>query len=100
MLDDTPMKTPLTKKDLLDLLKEMIVGQDNCRLGIENYDITPESTLRDLGFDSLDVVELSMNIERKLDIRIEDEEVEKILLCENIEKITDFLYTRTKNLPS
>jgi acyl carrier protein len=41
-------------------------------LPIEVDDVKPESTLNDLGADSLDVVELVMAIEEDLGISIED----------------------------
>ena len=41
--------------------------------------ITPESTLADLGIDSLDTVELLMNLEDKLGIEVElDQKVETV----------------------
>ena len=89
------MSTPiLNRKDILEILKEMIVSHDNHRLGLEYYDIKLTSTLYDLGFDSLDVAELSMKIESKLNIRIEDKEVEHILMREPIEEIVNFICDR------
>ncbi len=42
-------------------------------------DVKPESTFRDFGIDSLDTVELLMNLEDKLDMEIElEEKVETI----------------------
>ena len=73
--------TSITKKDILEILKELIINHDNGRLGTHYSDINLHSTLiGDLGFDSMDVAELTMAIESKLKIRIEDEEVEKIRL--------------------
>ena len=42
-------------------------------------EITPDSKFRDLGIDSLDTVELLMNLEDKLDMEIElDRKVETV----------------------
>ena len=42
-------------------------------------DVKPESTFRDFGIDSLDTVELLMNLEDKLDMEIElEDKVETI----------------------
>lgn len=42
-------------------------------------EITPESSFKELGIDSLDTVELLMNLEDKLDMEIElDQKVETI----------------------
>ena len=43
------------------------------------FEIKMESTFRDLGIDSLDTVELLMNLEDKLDMEIElDQKVETV----------------------
>ena len=42
-------------------------------------EITPESSFKELGIDSLDTVELLMNLEDKLDMEIElDQKVETV----------------------
>ena len=42
-------------------------------------EITPESSFKELGIDSLDTVELMMNMEDKLDMEIElDQKVETV----------------------
>ena len=94
------MSTPilLNQKDILEILKELIVSHNDNLLGLEYYDINLTSTLYDLGFDSLDVVEISMSIEDKLKIRIEDGEVENILLRRPLEEIMNFVYERYKKL--
>ena len=49
------------------------------KLGIEESEITPEKSLvNDLGADSLDVVELSMELEREFNLKFEDSDTEKI----------------------
>ena len=49
------------------------------RTGCDVADVTPESTFADLGIDSLDTVELLMELEDELDMELElDEKVETI----------------------
>jgi acyl carrier protein len=49
------------------------------RLGVSKDQITDQTTFQeDLGADSLDVVELVMELEEKFKIQIPDEEAEKI----------------------
>jgi len=49
------------------------------KLDIEEDKITPESSfLDDLGADSLDIVELIMELEEEFNIEIPDEDAEKI----------------------
>ena len=47
-------------------------------LNVPVSEIKEESTFEDLGADSLDIVELVMQIEEEFDIEIKDEDVEKI----------------------
>lgn len=55
-------------------LRSMLADQ----LGIEEEEITAESTFEDLGADSLDIVELVMAIEQEWDMEIPDEAAEDI----------------------
>jgi acyl carrier protein len=49
------------------------------KLGINEADITPEASFtNDLGADSLDIVELIMDLEKEFDLTIPDEDAEKI----------------------
>jgi acyl carrier protein len=49
------------------------------RLGVEEGDVKMEASFRDdLGADSLDVVELVMELEDEFDMEISDEDAEKI----------------------
>lgn len=59
---------------MLDKIKEIISEQ----LGINENDITLDSTFEDLGADSLDLVELIMAFSDEFAIDIPDEEAEKI----------------------
>ena len=57
-----------------DRVKKILVGH----LGMEEYLIKPETTLGDMGADSLDFVELVMAFEDEFEIEITDEKAEKI----------------------
>ena len=49
------------------------------RLGVEESEVTLEASFRDdLGADSLDVVELVMELEDEFEMEISDEDAEKI----------------------
>ena len=92
--------TSITKKDILEILKELIINHDNGRLGTHYSDINLHSTLiGDLGFDSMDVAELTMAIESKLKIRIEDEEVEE-KQKQQTQEIINKRFKETKQLES
>ena len=61
--------------DTLERVKKMIVD----RLGVEESKVTLEASFKDdLGADSLDVVELVMELEDEFDMEISDEDAEKI----------------------
>ena len=50
------------------------------KLGVDEKDVTLEASFtNDLGADSLDTVELIMELEKEFDIQIPDEEAEKIV---------------------
>lgn len=62
-------------EDTLSRVTKIIVD----RLGIEESEVTLEASFKDdLGADSLDVVELVMELEDEFDLEISDEEAEKI----------------------
>ena len=50
------------------------------KLGVEESQVTPEASFtNDLGADSLDTVELIMELEKEFDLSIPDVEAEKIV---------------------
>ncbi len=61
--------------DILERVTKIIVD----RLGVEESKVKPEASFNDdLGADSLDVVELVMELEDEFDMEISDEDAEKI----------------------
>lgn len=86
----------MTKKDILELLKELIVCHDRPRLKLEYSDIHLSDTLDDLGFDSLDVTELAFYLEQKLEIKIKSSEIDNVMMNSDIDVLTNFLYQRYK----
>lgn len=60
---------------MFEKVKAIIIDQ----LSISDADlITPETTLEDLGADSLDMVEVIMAIEDEFDVQIKDEDLETL----------------------
>jgi acyl carrier protein len=61
--------------EVTDKVRQIIVDQ----LGISPDQVKPEASfIKDLGADSLDIVELVMAMEEEFEISIPDEEAEKI----------------------
>jgi acyl carrier protein len=62
-----------------------MVVWEKCNFDFETNEMTEDSQLnRDLGLDSLDVVELCMEVEREFDIQISDVEVESWRTVEDV----------------
>ncbi|MBX2845117.1 MAG: acyl carrier protein [Saprospiraceae bacterium] len=65
----------LTRADIEAKVKEIIVE----KLGVDEGEVTPEASFtNDLGADSLDTVELIMELEKEFNISIPDEQAEGI----------------------
>lgn len=73
--------------EVFERVKEIIVDQ----LDVEEEQVTMEASFRDdLEADSLDVVELVMELEDEFDMEIADEEAEKIVTVgDAVEHIED-----------
>lgn len=65
-----------SRGDVENRIKHIIAN----KLGVEERQVVPEANLKDdLGADSLDVVELVMEFEKLFELRIPDEDAEKIM---------------------
>ncbi len=59
------------------------------KLGVTAEEVTPEaSIIEDLGADSLDIVELVMDMEEEFGLEIPDEEAENLV---NVKDIVDYI---------
>ena len=65
---------------IFDRVKEIVVEE----LGIDAEKINIESTLEDIGADSLDAVELIMALEEEYDLEISEEDALKMRSLKNI----------------
>lgn len=65
----------MAEADVLERVKKIVVE----RLGVKEEDVTPEASFKDdLDADSLDIVELVMELEDEFGLEISDEDSEKI----------------------
>lgn len=71
-----------------DAIKDNVVAIVADKLNIDKSKITEQSTLAELGADSLDLVEIIMRMEEKFDVEINDEQAEK--LC-NVGQVIDYI---------
>lgn len=74
-----------TREDTLNKVVSIISE----KLNLPSENITESSTFKDLGADSLDVVEIIMNFEENFGIEIKDEDAEKI---KSIGEAIDLIY--------
>jgi acyl carrier protein len=69
----------LDREEILGKIQEITAD----RLGVDEGDVTPDASFReDLEADSLDLVELIMELEEQFGMEIPDEEAEKITTVE------------------
>ena len=66
----------MSSEEVLEKVKGIIVEQ----LGVAESAVTMEASfIDDLGADSLDIVELVMDLEEEFDIEIQDSDAEKVV---------------------
>lgn len=71
----------MSKTEVFEKVKNTIVD----RLGVSEEEISGEKSFRDdLGADSLDVVELIMELEDEFDMEIADEDAEKLTTVDSV----------------
>jgi len=75
----------IEKNDTAEKVKAIIAE----KLSIDPSLIQPESTLQDLGADSLDMMEFVMKIEEEFSIEINDDMFEKL---HNIQEFIDYVH--------
>jgi acyl carrier protein len=72
-------REPLDREEILGKIQEITAD----RLGVDEGDVTSDASFReDLEADSLDLVELIMELEEQFGMEIPDEEAEKITTVE------------------
>ena len=77
-------------EDIASKVKKIIVY----KIGVDESEVTPgASFVNDLGADSLDTVELIMEFEKEFDMKISDEEAEKMV---TVQDAIDFITERQK----
>ena len=59
------------------------------KLNIDAQSIKLQSTLQDLGADSLDMVDIIMKVEEEFNIEINDEDAEKL---HNVQDVIDYVH--------
>lgn len=69
------MKKELITKEVVEILDVFCYSSE---------ELSVEEKISDLGLDSLDMVEITMKLEEKFDISIEDEEIENLKTVSDI----------------
>ncbi len=78
----------MIREEIFNQLREMLVEQ----LGVDEADVTEDASFAgDLDADSLDLVEVIMEMEDKFSVKISDEEAEKI---RTVREAVDFVAAR------
>lgn len=67
----------MEQEEVKKKLIEIVVDKLECKAS----EVTEDTRLSDLGADSLDEVELLMEVEKEFNIYIKDEEADKVITC-------------------
>jgi len=78
------------REDTYNKIADIIVE----KLGIDKNIVTPTATFQDLGADSLDVVEIIMNLEEQFGIEIKDEDAENM---GSMDEVVAYIHEKRKN---
>lgn len=79
----------VSKEEILVKLKPIVAEQ----LGVDEADVTSDASFTDdLNADSLDLVEMIMSLEEQFNIKISDEDAEKIT---TVNEAVDYIYDHT-----
>jgi acyl carrier protein len=74
--------TSFTSQQILDIVAQMIIG---FYTKIELADVTPDSSfVDDFNFDSMDSIELILQLEVEFNIQINDEDIDDIHIVQDI----------------
>jgi len=87
-----------TREQILDKVKDIIVSHNYC----DRDEVSLTTTLEDdLGLDSLDRIELSMELERELGISLNDETISQAKqvshIVDHVEEVQRQLESASKN---
>lgn len=63
-----------TTENVFEIVKEMIID----RFDVQEESVTPTMTFNDLGADSLDIVELVMELENRFEVTFDDDKIEQL----------------------
>jgi acyl carrier protein len=74
----------LTPQEIAQIVKESIPNYAHA-----NADITEEATLKDLGLDSLDKIEISMELEDRLGITLDDDEIADVETVKDLIEVVE-----------
>lgn len=78
----------------MDEIQQKVTSIITDKLGIPETEVTPDASfIRDLGIDSLDYAELVMEFEQRFDIRIPDDDAEKLV---TISSAVEYIRSKVK----
>ena len=80
----------MTKKEIKDIIIEKIHDEKSL-----DEDLSPDSTLNQMGLDSLDYLELIMDLEKEFNIGIPEEDLIN-MGDQTVETLTDYVSNRLK----
>lgn len=85
----------LTKEEIREKVNGILID----RMYVEQKDIKDDALMNtDLGADSLDIVELTMELEKEFGISILDEEMDGMFNCP-VKKVYELVETKTHSHP-